>query len=83
MKQTKDGWRPKDFETLYEGYGFTKKEGGNHTTYTNAEYGLIVQVARHNSLATGYAAQAVKTITALLELQTQKEVPDDSNPGDG
>lgn len=71
MRRTKDGWKPKDFERLFVGFGFKKKEGGNHTTYFYKQYGMIFQVARHNSLATGYAADAVKLIDRLKELKRQ------------
>lgn len=69
MRQTKDGWKPKDFDQLYLGFGFTKKEGANHTLYVYKKYNLVATVARHNDLATGYAATAVKLIDQLLSLQ--------------
>lgn len=68
MRQSKKGWKAKDFETLYLGFGFEKHEGGKHTHYIHPRYtDLIATVGRHNELATGYAQTAVQLIAELLE----------------
>lgn len=73
MRRSKDGYGQSDFERLYKGFGFEKKAGGNHDTYFHAKYKLMVQVARHNVLATGYAVEAVKIIDKLLEEQAKEK----------
>lgn len=52
MKVTEDGWKPGDFKTLFEGFGFDAHEGGSHTIYQHPQYNeLAATVARHNQLA--------------------------------
>ncbi len=81
MRNSKGGWKPRDFKCLYEGFGFELEEGSSHTIYVHPEYGLRATVARHKSLATGYAATAVKLIDALkakeAELDEQEGAAND------
>ena len=73
MRRTKNGYSPSDFNTLYTGFGFEREEGANHTIYIHAEYThLRATVPRHNSLATGYAVQAVKVIDTLKSLKSKE-----------
>lgn len=70
MRQTKNGWGPDDFATLYGGFGFTVHEGGSHTIYIHETYKqLRATVGRHGTLAPGYAQHAVKIITQLKKLE--------------
>lgn len=80
MRATKHGWKPRDFRRLYEGFGFERHEGGGHTIYQHPDYPMLVAtVARHQTLATGYAVDAVKLIDLLTELQAQEEGQDESS----
>ena len=70
MRQSKNGWGPNDFATLYTGFGFTAHEGGSHTVYIHETYKeLRATVARHTLLAPGYAQHALKTIARLKQLE--------------
>jgi hypothetical protein len=74
MRRTKSGYGQADFEKLYKGFGFEKKAGGDHDKYFHPEFSIMVTVARHNVLATGYAAEAVKKIDQLIEAQNKKRL---------
>lgn len=73
MRGTKSGWGQADFKSLYEGFGFILREGSNHVVYKHAKYPhLRATVARHNSLATGYAKDAVDLIDQLKALEAEE-----------
>jgi hypothetical protein len=46
MQRTKSGWRPADFETLYLGFRFDRREGANHTVYTHPTYPELMVAAQ-------------------------------------
>jgi predicted RNA binding protein YcfA (HicA-like mRNA interferase family) len=70
MKNSKHGWTPDDLHTLYTGFGFEFREGGNHRIYYHPEYPeMMVTVARHGSAVVGYIQTAIKVIENLKELK--------------
>lgn len=74
MKQSKYGWRYNDITSLYRGFEFKQREGGNHTVFFHPVHRhLIATVARHRSLAVGYIQTAIKLIDTLQELESAKE----------
>jgi hypothetical protein len=74
MKQSKYGWRYNDIVSLYRGFGFQQREGGNHTVFFHPVHRhLIATVARHRSLAVGYIQKAITLIDTLQELESAKE----------
>lgn len=74
MKQSKYGWRYNDIVTVYRGFGFEQREGGNHTVFFHPLHRhLIATVARHRSLAVGYVQKAITLIEALKTLESVKE----------
>ena len=79
MRQTKHGWKPRDFKRLYTGFGFVLEESTKHTTYIHDEYGIITQVARHRKLAPSYADDAVRFVDQVKARiqQAQDDNPDD------
>ena len=73
MRASTAGWGQHDFQRLYEGYGFLRREGGNHTFYSHADFPqLTATVARHNELPNVYAQTALTLLDQLLKLQEQK-----------
>src|SRR5918911_3096533 len=61
-----------DFEQLYLGFGFKKRNGASHTIYTHKKYPFIwATVPRHNFLPV-YAKDAVKNITRVRELELKE-----------
>jgi len=78
MKHTKHGWTPDDLHTLYTGFGFTYREGGNHRIYHHPNYpNMMVTVARHGSLVVGYIQFAIKMVERLKELERQERKNED------
>jgi hypothetical protein len=74
MRVRKSGWKPDDFRTLYEGFGFEAREGANHTVYQHPDHPhLVSTVARHNKLAPAYARDAIERIDELQQLQAEEE----------
>jgi hypothetical protein len=74
MKQSKYGWRYNDIVSLYRGFGFESREGGNHTVFFHPVHRhLIATVARHRSLAVGYVQKAIVLIEALKSLESPQE----------
>lgn len=72
MAHNPDGdYTQKDYEKLYLGFGFTKRNGTNHVLYSYAKYQLRATVARHN-LHDRYAEDAVKNIGKLKEFLSQE-----------
>ena len=74
MKQSKYGWRYNDIVTLYRGFGFEQREGGNHTVFFHPVHRhLIATVARHRSLAVGYVQKAISLIETLAALESAQK----------
>lgn len=73
MQASKIGWGARDFNRLYLGFGFLRKEGGCHTLYIHPEFPILrATVARHSELPSGYAQHAIKCIGELNRLRNQK-----------
>jgi hypothetical protein len=77
MKQSKAGWRRKDLDKLYTGFGFIITHGSNHDIAKHPDFPqLRATLPRHNFLAKGYVEFAVKLIDKVLEMQ-KKEMKDE------
>lgn len=71
MRASKSGWSDKDIESLYLGFGFEFREGSKHRFYYHPTYPeLYATVARHNPLAIGYVATAVKLVDRLKQKES-------------
>jgi hypothetical protein len=80
MRQSLNGWGPDDLRRVYEGHGFTSREGANHTFYSHPKFPqLTASVARHRVLPKGYAAAAIKLIDTAVELEQQEAVSEDES----
>jgi hypothetical protein len=74
MKQTKSGWNPHDFHTLYLGYGFKMKAGKKHDVFIHPDFPQLRDtIPRHGELGKGYAKDAVANIETLIRLSGKKE----------
>jgi hypothetical protein len=68
----KGDYSPTQFDTLYTGFGFDKREG-RHVVYTHREHRqLVATVARHRKLDVGYTKDAIKIIERLKELEGEQ-----------
>jgi hypothetical protein len=73
MRATKSGWGQKDFQQLYISYGFDFREGRDRFYFHPKYPQLYAPVGRHNSLAKGYAAHAVRIIDRLKQLEEESD----------
>jgi hypothetical protein len=69
MRRSKTGWRGRDLENLYVGFGFERDYGAKHTLYIHPDHlDLRATVTRSSGvLPTGYVSTAVKLVDTLLE----------------
>jgi hypothetical protein len=74
MRNSKSNWKRADLDSLYEGFGFVIRHGGNHDVVKHPIYPqLRATLPRHRQLAKGYVEFAVKLVDRLLELQKESE----------
>lgn len=74
MQATKAGWTADDLDSLYEGFGFTYRDGGKHRVYSHPTYPtLIATVKRGNKLPVGYVQVALKLLDRLDELKQEND----------
>ena len=70
MRRTKSGWKPRDFEALYTGFGFESIDAAKHTKYRHAAHPqLWTMVKRADPLSKAYAEEAVTLIERLLAIE--------------
>jgi hypothetical protein len=70
MRRTKSGWKPRDFEGLYTGFGFEAVDLGKHTKYRHPTYPqLWTTVKRADPLSKAYAEDAVELIDQLQAME--------------
>jgi hypothetical protein len=70
MRRTPAGWTSADFERLYTGFGFVRRNRGAHTVYQYLSYPwLYAAVPRHRALKAWVARDAVRLIDELRQLQ--------------
>jgi len=75
MRRSMSGWKFRDLENLYVGFGFEKYEGGKHTMFIHPKFPkLRGTVTRHRTLPIGYVRYAVKLIDTLKALQEERDV---------
>jgi hypothetical protein len=80
MRRAKMGCSPDDLRRLYEGFGFERSEGGNHTIYTHHRYrDLRATVARHNTLPIGYYSSAVRLVDEVIAREKKEQEEQDSD----
>jgi hypothetical protein len=76
MRQSKSGWKRRDLDKLYEGFGFIITPGRNHDIVKHPVFSqLRTTLPRHTAIAKGYVQEAIKIIDRLKELErgTQDE----------
>ncbi|MGA2820307.1 MAG: hypothetical protein ABSF61_06600 [Anaerolineales bacterium] len=70
MRQTQEGWKRGDLETLYNGFGFAIRPGAKHDIVEHPEFPqLRTTLSRKNYLAKGYVRQALSLIGELIRLK--------------
>lgn len=74
MRVSKAGWRWRDLERLYLGFGFRVKEGAKHRIVMHEDHkDLVTTITRATGLATGYIQTAVKLCDEARRRDCNKE----------
>ncbi len=72
MRRTSAGWSALDFDRLYTGFGFVKRERGGHTVYYHPVYREVrATVPRSRSLKSWVARDALTAVEMLLRLEEE------------
>lgn len=71
MRNSKAGWKRKDLDKLYGGYGFVQRHGKGHDVISHPDYPSLRTVLprRAKELAEKYVSTAVDLIDSLIMLQ--------------
>lgn len=74
MRRSKSGWKRKDLDALYEGFGFVIEHRANHDVARHPNYPQFgPTLPRHGKLGKYLINQAIKTIDALIKLQEAED----------
>ncbi len=87
MRRSKAGWKRKDLDTLYKGFGFTIRHGANHDMVSHPDYPQLRELRetlpRNRKLNKYLVQRAVKKIDKLIELQeAEQERTDEEHEDD-
>ena len=79
MRNSASGWSQKDFQKLFEGFGF-KAKGKKHAVYIHSSFpDLRMSVPRHNVLRDWVARDAVKLIDELISRKEKTNATDNKH----
>lgn len=69
MRSSPHDWGERDFERLLLHFGFSQREGSNHTIYRHSDLpnGMVVTVPRHRDLRPYVARKAVRAVDLVRE----------------
>lgn len=66
MRRSKSGWKRRDLESLYEGYGFVLYHGRRHDYYQHPEYPRLRDTLKRSRTVSEYSVRnAIKLIEEL------------------
>lgn len=67
MRRSKSGWKRKDIESLYEGFGFELHHGAKHDYYRHPNYPELRDTLKRSRTVPEYNARnAVRLIDCLI-----------------
>jgi hypothetical protein len=70
MRNSKVGWKRKDLDDLYLGFGFIITHGKSHDIVKHPSFPTLrTTLPRHNFLAKGYVEFAIKLVDKVLEVE--------------
>jgi hypothetical protein len=74
MRRSKRGWRFRDLDRLYRGFGFEAVQGAKHTMYIHPKFQhLRATVTRARSMPIGYVVHAVELVMALKTMEESED----------
>ena len=73
MRRTPAGWSSRDLARLYQGFGFVKRDTGDHTVYYHPVHREVrATVPRGRSLKSWVARDAVSVVDRLVSLEERR-----------
>lgn len=70
MRRTKSGWKRKDIEAIYEGFGFVLKHGAKHDYYVHPDYPNLRDTLKRSRTVPEYnVRKAIRLIDRLATLK--------------
>jgi hypothetical protein len=77
MRHSKAGWKRKDLDTLYGGFGFVIRGGKSHDIVSHPDYPhLRDTLPRSKRVLKAYVKNAIRLIEELQRLQTEDKQHD-------
>ncbi len=75
MARSKGGWRARDLDRLYRGFGFEYRKGGPHTVYFHPRFPDLTAAVTHASgtLPPAYVTDALELLNLLEARQVSEE----------
>ncbi len=72
-KRTKHGWKRRDLDALYTGFGFEIEDREKHRYYVHPLYPFLIGSApKGRDITAGFVADAVRIVGKLIALKDQK-----------
>jgi predicted RNA binding protein YcfA (HicA-like mRNA interferase family) len=82
MARSKGGWRARDLDRLYRGFGFDHRQGGPHVVYFHPRFPTLTATVTRSSgtLPKGYIETAMELLDLLdtFAKQARRETDDRS-----
>ncbi len=70
MRRSKSGWKRKDLESLYEGFGFVLQHGRKHDYYMHPEHPKLRDTLKRSRTVPEYNVRnAIRLIDRLIALE--------------
>jgi len=67
MRRSKSGWKRKDIESLYEGFGFVLHHGAKHDYYLHPDYPKLRDTLKRSRTVSEYnVRKAVRLIDSFI-----------------
>lgn len=73
MRKSPSGWKRKDLDSLYVGFGFVIKSGAKHDIVKHPDLKERAVVPRHTTVNKRYVLHAIALIDKLQELQDESK----------
>ena len=82
MARTKSGWRARDLDRLYRGFGFDARQRGPHVVYFHPRFPILTAAVTRSSgaLPPGYVETALDLLDRLDALIGQARGETDDRP---
>lgn len=70
MRRSASGWKRRDLESLYEGFGFVLKHGRKHDYYSHPKYPQLRDTLKRSRTVSDYSVRnAIRLIDMLIAMQ--------------